>query len=441
MNLSLKINDRVYSTDLKYLDAVDGVKRYQAAILPYVLVRVDEEVLGISFAVYNAFDVVGAGNIPKFSIKLDDYPEVVVENFRYLCGFRKYYGTRKDELQQSLIGYEVSSEVLDWGEPELKPMDYGKYITSYLDTGGRPMLGVRECNWVQDRSARIRYADQGLGLPIHIFESEWPHRAVLRSGYQMGFNTWSCKGDVSGIGMKVDGAHLSSQFLRAALLEGDRIYKDEVVHLGNYAAMHRYGLGSGQVREQGRCMTAALFGWYFSKDESLESMIRNALVRYRTHIDDVSSIAFGRKRDVTKGWYVPYWEYAYLVYALWQAEQFGFTEASIYLDAFLGVQNKLGVLCPYWLYLEDNVSIESGRYKMPEVISIREDSARVIGFVMEQRGYKSPWKLSELLSDTGKYPVKNSLDFRILAPLAIGPSKKEVMLSLVDELRGLIESL
>jgi len=257
----------------------------------------------------------------------------------------------------------------------------------------------------------------------------------------MGFNTWSCKGDVSGIGMKVDGAHLSSQFLRAALLEGDRVYKDEVIHLGNYAAMHRYGLGSGQVREQGRCMTAALFGWYFSKDESLGSMIRNALARYRTHIDDVSSIAFGRKRDVAKGWYVPYWEYAYLVYALWQAEQFGFTEASSYLDAFLSVQVSLGVLCPYWLYLEDNVSIESGGYKVPGAISIREDSARVIGFVMEQRGYKSPWVLSELMRDVGKYPVKNNLDFRILAPVPVGPSKKEVMLSLIDELRGLIDEL
>lgn len=405
---------------LTYLDTVLGQDRHQGVVPNKLLIRVDVWGSFLSLAVYNAFNHVEAGHINHFSIEFNG-ETTTFDNFRYMCGFRKTYGTHPPVVYDpAIIGTEPQSAPFDWSEPPIAPMDYGKFIEPYAETGGRPMLGVREMNFVQDASARVRYANQGLGLPFHAISPVAPYEPIMADGFVMGLNTFSMKGKftLTQLGRKVECAHLSSQFLSAAIFEQDRIYIDEVIALGNYAAMYTTGLGTSQVRQQGRTLIAAIFAWLFSKNAVLYSKIKKALDFYETKVNDISSIQYGRRLDpALNKYYMAHWEYAYLSYALFLSEQVGLIQKSNYLRAFMNYQKALGTIAPYWSYLSGNVPVETDiafiklNYK-----GFREDSARVIGFVMEELGVGSPWDLSLLLNQVGKWPVKNHVDFKIIRP-------------------------
>lgn len=446
MNCTVWINrGQPQIIELKFLDEVNGQKRYQGAIVPYVLVRLDQWESFTSLAVYNAFDHEGAGHIAHFKI---DYLGSVTEfeNFRYLCGFRKTWGERPkiSNNHEELIGYEPQPADLTWDDPApLTPMQYGKmFDIGYTTTGARPMLGVRECNWVQDNYMRVRYANQGLCLPFHAFEPVAPYDAIIRDNYQMGHNFFSPKGfkniTLGQLGMKVDVAHMSSQFLRAALIEQDRIFVDETIYMGNYATMWNNGLGTSQVRATGRGLSCALFGWYFSRNPNLEKKIIEALGRLEAKKDNLVGISYGRTKESDGTYTMPQWMWAFIVYALWQAEKFGFNQGSGYLMNYLSWQLKIGRTSMYALPLTNNtIRVEDDPGVPINNAAGREEYCRVMHFVMKEKGLPSPWEGIPLLENQGLYPIRNNLDFKLLPPRINSTDRPKNFDELVDRFLAL----
>lgn len=421
-------------TAFQELDVVMGQARRQCVVRSAqgkrpVLVIHDRWGEFNSVYVENSLDDADAGEC-DFELDVEGVGSWYVPTLRYLCGFRVTWGQRPNVASnQTMFALAPQDPSVTWPSETLKPLEYGElFKQGFLDTGGRPMLGMHHVNWVLDPVVRRRYADQACCFPFHVREPVWPYRYLLQGGYSMGPNKYSPKGmrnvigGVSGLGMKPFVSHLSSPFMWSFLESMERYDRDQVEALGKSSCMHGYGLTDSQVREQGRGLSLACDGYNVTGDVGLGTFLEAALREYDSLADNVSGVAAGRGLDSKKGWYCPYWQFAYLEYALDYMLESGIAADSDYLEACLDLQTKLSPISPYWLYLKGDVPIES--HDMSELLAknsgVRESEAWVRNFVRARHGRDILWDYASLMDDPGTSKPSHNVAFKVLEPVKRG---------------------